>query len=136
MTMDTAELDRAKYVRLTTYRGDGTAVTCPVWLVRMGDAYAFTTDLDSHKVKRLRRDSRLEVSVSDVRGRVGPDALVYSGTGRVLAGAEADAVHRAVTRKYRILGTLLGVGEKLAGIVRRRPSPERGAVELKVSSAR
>ena len=134
--MDTAELDRAKYVRLTTFRSDGTAVTCPVWLVRMGDAYAFTTDLDSHKVKRLRSDSRLEVSVSDVRGRVQPDALVYSGTGRVLRGADADAVHRAVLRKYRIMGTLLGLGEKLGGLVKRRPAAERGAVELKVSSAR
>ncbi len=134
--MDTTELDRASYVRLTTFRRDGTAVTCPVWLVRMGGVYGFTTDLDSHKVRRLHRDARVEVSVSDARGRVRPGALVYCGTGRALAGPEADAVHAAVVRKYRVLGTLLALGEKLVRLVKRSRPDERGAVELTLSSTR
>ncbi len=39
---------------------------------------------DAWKVKRLRRDSRAEVAVCDVRGRVAPDAVRATGTGRVL----------------------------------------------------
>lgn len=134
--MDTADLDRARYVRLTTFRRDGTAVPCPVWIVRRGDTYAFTTDLDSHKVKRIRRDSSVEVSVSDVRGRVAPEAVVYSGTARVLSGAEADAVHADVMRKYRVMGTLLRIGERLGRLVKRRAAAERGAVELRLTTRR
>jgi PPOX class probable F420-dependent enzyme len=34
------ELGSAKYVSLTTYRKDGTAVPTPVWMVRDGDELA------------------------------------------------------------------------------------------------
>lgn len=134
--METAELDRARYVSLTTFRRDGTAVPCPVWLVRRGDTYAFTTDLDSHKVKRIRRDSRVEVSVSDMRGRVAPDAAVYSGTARVLEGADAEAVRRDVMRKYRFMGALLEIGGTLRRLVRRGQAPPTGAVELRLTTQR
>lgn len=133
--MDDSELDRAKYVRLTTFRRDGSAVTCPVWLARTGDTFGFTTDADSGKVKRLRNDARVEVSVSDVRGRVPMDARTYVGTARVLTGGEVDPVARAITRKYGILGRVLVVGGALVEKLRRRPS-NRAAVELRLNATR
>lgn len=134
--VDTRAVDSARYVRLTTFRRDGRAVTCPVWVVRVGATHGFTTDLDSGKVKRLRHDQRVEVSVSDVRGRVAAGATVYAGKGRVVAGAEADAIHAAVVRKYRVLGRLLAVGGELVRRVRRRPPEARCAVELRLTATR
>ena len=134
--MDTSELARAKYVRLTTFRRDGTAVTCPVWLAPVGGAYAFTTDLTSGKVKRLRHDERVEVSVSDARGRVAGGARVYAGKGRVVTGDEADRAQRAILAKYRVLGRLLTWSARLARAVRRRAPDERGAVEVRLTATR
>ena len=135
--MDTGELDKATYIRLTTFRRDGTAVSCPVWLALTGDAtYVFTTDLDSGKAKRLRNDQRVEASVSDARGRVAAGARVYVGRGRVLEGADADAAYAAIARRHRVLGPLLALGGRIGGLVRRRPAVPRGGVELRLTGTR
>ncbi|MFJ8925403.1 PPOX class F420-dependent oxidoreductase [Streptomyces sp. NPDC102364] len=79
-----AALQRARYVSLTTYRKDGTPRATPVWHAMDGDRLCVRSAADAWKVKRLRRDSRAEVAVCDVRGRVAPDAVRVTGTGRVL----------------------------------------------------
>ena len=58
-----ADLDAAKYVSFTTYKKDGNAVSLPVWVVPFEGGYAFTTDHDAFKVKRVRRDPRATLAV-------------------------------------------------------------------------
>ena len=69
-----ADLDTAKYVSFVTYKKDGTPVATPVWVVPFEGGYAFTTDPDAYKVKRLRNDARATLTVCDMRGKIAPNA--------------------------------------------------------------
>lgn len=113
------EISRSKYVRLTTYRKDGTPVGTPVWHVTDGRELLVISELDTWKVKRIRHDSRVEVEVCDVRGRAKPDAPSARGTARLLDDTETQEVRRLVARKY----LLSRWGNALAKAVRlRRPA--------------
>jgi PPOX class probable F420-dependent enzyme len=121
------EISRSKYVRLTTYRKDGTPVATPVWHVTDGRDLLIISELDTWKVKRIRKDSRVEVQVCNVRGRTAPDAPSARGTARLLDDAETQEVRRLVARKY----LLSRVGNWLAKAVRlRRPATIGIAVSL------
>ncbi|WP_443077084.1 PPOX class F420-dependent oxidoreductase [Streptomyces sp. SP18CS02] len=92
------ELRRARYVSLTTFRKDGTAVATPVWFAVDGDELFVWTRADSWKVKRLRRDSRVVVAVCDVRGRVAEGTPRTPGTARLLD--DLKGVRKLLSRKY------------------------------------
>ena len=98
-----ADLDAAKYVSFTSYKKDGTAVSLPVWVVPFEGGYAFTTDPDAFKVKRVRRDARVSLAVSTFKGVVAPDATVHHGTAEVVDGEKATQVAAIVQKKYKIM---------------------------------
>ena len=98
-----ADLDTAKYVSFTTYKKDGNAVSLPVWVVPFEGGYAFTTDHDAFKVKRVRRDARATLAVCTFKGLVASDATVYQGTAVVLDGPESKRVADLVRKKYSIM---------------------------------
>src|SRR6266498_422449 len=52
------EISRSRYVSLTTYRKDGTAVATPVWHVANGGELVVVTEADTWKVKRIRSNSK------------------------------------------------------------------------------
>ncbi|ANY24978.1 MULTISPECIES: PPOX class F420-dependent oxidoreductase [Gordonia] len=106
------EAGTAKYVSLTTYRKDGTAVTSPLWAALDGDRLVMWTVADSWKVKRLRRDPRVVVQACDVRGHKTFGEPV-SGTAEVLDEAGSDSVKRAIARKYGLLGKITILGSKI-----------------------
>ena len=97
-----ADLDAAKYVSFTTYKKDGNPVSLPVWVVPFEGGYAFTTDHNAFKVKRVRRDSRATLAVSTFKGVVAPDAVVHVGTAVVLDGPDSKRVADLVRKKYRV----------------------------------
>ncbi|MDT0427028.1 PPOX class F420-dependent oxidoreductase [Streptomyces salyersiae] len=99
--MSLQDFARSEYVSLTTYRKDGTPVATPVWAAADGDVLYVWTRSDSWKVKRLRNDSRVRVTVCDVRGRTAEDAPSAEGTARLLDAAGTAAVRRVLARKYR-----------------------------------
>ncbi|MFB7558531.1 PPOX class F420-dependent oxidoreductase [Streptomyces brevispora] len=98
--MSLQEFARSEYVSLTTYRKDGTPVATPVWAAVEGEELLVWTKADSWKVKRLRNDSRVLVTVCDVRGRIAQGAPSSEGTGRLLDAEGTAAVRRAIGRKY------------------------------------
>ncbi|KSU61290.1 MULTISPECIES: PPOX class F420-dependent oxidoreductase [Gordonia] len=106
------EAGTAKYVNLTTYRKDGTAVTSPLWAALDGDQLVMWTVADSWKVKRLRRDPLIVVQACDVRGHKTFGAPV-SGTAEVLDAADSGRVKKAITDKYGLLGKITMLGSKL-----------------------
>lgn len=98
----------ARYVSLTTFKRNGDPVAVPVWIApaqsgppfRPGEL-VFVSLEDTFKVKRLRRDPRVELRECDVRGRVAPDAERFVGTGRVLSAPDdVRAVKQAIGNKY------------------------------------
>jgi PPOX class probable F420-dependent enzyme len=104
---DTSDLDKAKYVSFVSMKKDGTPAATAVWVVPFEGGYAFTTDADAWKVKRVRRNPAVTLTVSDVRGRVAAGAVVHSGSAEVLEGEAVRRVDRAIRRKYRMGYTLL-----------------------------
>jgi PPOX class probable F420-dependent enzyme len=114
---------RYKYVSVTTFRKDGTGVATPVWFAVDGDELFVWTRSDSWKVKRLRNDSRVVITVCDVRGRIEDGAPTAEGRARLLDQAGTGAVRRLLARKYTWQFWLV---DWPAMIVRRGKRPHTG----------
>ncbi|MCX4585037.1 PPOX class F420-dependent oxidoreductase [Streptomyces sp. NBC_01481] len=98
--MNAEDFASARYVSLTTYRKDGTGVSTPVWFaVDAGELFVWTRS-DSWKVKRLRNNSRVAVTVCDARGRVSEGAPSAEGTARLLDDEGTGAIRKLLSRKY------------------------------------
>lgn len=108
-----ADLDTAKYVSFVSMKKDGTPAATAVWLVPFEGGYAFTTDADAWKVKRVRRNPAVTLAVSDMRGKVAAGAVVHSGTAEVLEADAVGRVERAIRRKYWFGYTVLIVPSNL-----------------------
>jgi PPOX class probable F420-dependent enzyme len=113
------EIGRSKYVSLTTYRRDGTAVATPVWHVMSDGELIVVSEASAWKVKRIRNDSRVIVTVCDLRGRVAPGAPSAAGTARLLDDTGTQAARRLLARKY----LSSRVGNWLARVLRLRRPP-------------
>lgn len=114
-----SELDRHRYMSLSTFRRSGAEVKTPVWFAAAdGKLYVFTA-ADSGKVKRLRHSSRARVAPSDARGRVrgaGRDAIA-----RIVTEAPSiERAHAALRAKYGWQMWLTDLFSRLAGRIRRR----------------
>jgi PPOX class probable F420-dependent enzyme len=95
------EIRRSKYISLTTYRKDGSAVATPVWHVAGPDGELLVvTTAASYKVKRLRANSAVTVTACDLRGRTAPDAVTLTGTARLLDEEGTATVQRLIGRRY------------------------------------
>ena len=70
----------------------------PVWFAADGGELYIWTLSDSWKVKRLRNDSRVVVTVCDARGRIADGAVSAEGTARLLD--ETGAIRKLLSRKY------------------------------------
>jgi PPOX class probable F420-dependent enzyme len=101
-----ADLDSAKYVSFVTYKKNGTPVATPVWVVPFQGGYAFTTEPDSFKIKRLRNDARATLTVCNARGKIVEGAVVHVGAAVVLDDDDAEDVARLISKKY-VIGTKL-----------------------------
>jgi PPOX class probable F420-dependent enzyme len=113
------EIGRSKYVSLTTYRKDGTAVATPVWHAVNGGELFIVSDADAGKVKRIRNDSRVVVTVCSIRGKIEPGAPSAEGVARLLDEGDTEAGRTLIARKY----VLSWLGNHVARMLhlRRRP---------------
>lgn len=94
------EIGRSKYISLTTYRKDGTGVATPVWHVVNGGELFIVSEAEAWKVKRIRKNSHVVVTVCDIRGKIAPDAPSAQGTARLLDEADTEAGRALLARKY------------------------------------
>jgi uncharacterized protein len=113
----------ARYISLTTFRKDGTGVATPVWFAVDGGELLVWTNSDSWKVKRLRNDSRVVVTVCDVRGRIADGSASAEGTARLLDAAGTGAIRKLLARKYTWQFWLV---DWPAMVVRRGKRPQTG----------
>lgn len=90
------ELARARYISLTTFRRDGSAVSTPVWVATDdGKRLLVWTGSQTWKAKRIRHDPRVLVAKSSFRGRErGPR---IEGTARIVEGYDVKSLIR---KKY------------------------------------
>ena len=91
---------KGKYLSLTTFRKDGTPVATPVWFVAENGTLLVETDADSYKVRRIRRNSRVEIAICTSTGKLlgGPVAA----QAELLPDDERPRVERLMARKYRV----------------------------------
>ena len=110
----------AKYVNLRSFKRDGSPIDTPVWFALVDDRIVIFTDGTSYKVKRVRRNPKVELARCDARGGLlGP---WVPGHCRVVEG-EPELVRRsydALNAKYGWLMRVLTVFSTLAGRVKRR----------------
>jgi PPOX class probable F420-dependent enzyme len=87
-----------KYILLTTFRNDGTAVPTPVWFGEEADKLYVVTRGDSGKAKRIRKNSQVLVAPCTIRGKItGPES---SASARILPAADWPHARQIVNRKY------------------------------------
>ena len=98
-------LAKSKYLSLTTYRKDGSAVATPVWLVRDGDALLITTQGSSGKVKRIRNNSQVLLAPCDARGKLKGDQV--PGQASLQDALQTERTTELVRKRYGLLGWLL-----------------------------
>ena len=60
----------ARYASLRTFRRDGSTAETPVWIAALDRSVVLFTEGTSWKVKRVRRDSRCAIAVSNAFGTV------------------------------------------------------------------
>ncbi|WFE25429.1 PPOX class F420-dependent oxidoreductase [Solwaraspora sp. WMMD791] len=118
------EIARSRYVSLTTYRKDGTAVATPVWHVPHGAELWIVTEAGSGKVKRIRNDPRVLVQPCSIRGAVAPDAPSVTGTARLLDGDATALARELLARRY----VVSRAGNWFARLLRLRRPPMVGIV--------
>jgi len=90
-----------KFVSLATWKKNGEKVASAMWVARDGDALVVWTPADSWKVKRIRRDSRVELTPCGRTGKVNSDAKTTTGSAIVDADpAETARVRQLIKAKY------------------------------------
>ena len=88
-----------KYVSVTSYKRDGTAVATPVWFVQEDGRLLVETDAASGKVKRIRRNPAVSVAPCTASGKL--RGAKIGAVAAVLPDADTPAVQRALAAKYR-----------------------------------
>ena len=122
-TTDVQRLGASRFVSLTTYRRDGTAVATPVWVVADGQYLLVWAGQSSGKANRLRHTARITVAPSNGRGQLRGDPV--PGTARLLPDAELARVERRIAGKYRIGWSALRLLARVRRVVRRGYQPSR-----------
>jgi len=97
MTETTARFT-GKYLSLTTYKRDGTAVATPVWFVDEDGRLLVQTDVESGKVKRIRANPEVSVALCNGMGHLRGERV--KGRAEILYASETAAVQSLVRRKY------------------------------------
>jgi PPOX class probable F420-dependent enzyme len=95
-----ADIASSKQISLTTYRKNGTPVSTPVWHVPEGDSLTTVSTADAGKIKRIRNNSRVEVTACDIRGRIRPGAQPAQGIATLLPQSETEKARRLMESRY------------------------------------
>jgi PPOX class probable F420-dependent enzyme len=93
-------IEDARYLRLTSYREDGSEASRPVWFVQRDGVIEITTPEASKKVAQISHDPRVEIAPADMRGKVDEDAERVTGVARIVHGDASDEIAAAVKAKY------------------------------------
>ncbi|MGO4360944.1 MULTISPECIES: PPOX class F420-dependent oxidoreductase [unclassified Terrabacter] len=119
------DLRRARFVLLTTFRSSGQPVSTPVWVVQDRDHLAVLTNLDSAKVRRLRRDASITLVPCSPQGKPTPSAHPVRGRANVVTDPQAvKRVWGLVRRKYALEHAVLRVLGLLRPAWRRWDGPQ------------
>ncbi len=107
---DAAQLGRAQFAQLTTYRASGEPVATAVWIVTDGNELAVLTNADAGKVRRIRRNPAVTMVACSARGVPHHAASRVLGSAQVRDDAETvDRVWGLMRRKYAVAHFVLRI---------------------------
>jgi PPOX class probable F420-dependent enzyme len=120
-----------KYLRVTTFRRDGTPVATPVWFVQEGDRLLIRTGGRSGKVKRIRNNPSVMVAEASSTGRA--KAPPIPARAEVLPDTEMAHVGELMAQKYRMDRIFILPIYNLIQRLRHRGSPSGEEVVLAIT---
>jgi PPOX class probable F420-dependent enzyme len=107
-------LGAEKFVSLTTFKKDGSAVATPMWIGRDGDHLFFWTPADSWKAKRARNNPRVVLAPCGRSGKVRDGAHPVEGVADVITdAATVQRLAGVIRRKYGFEFTIVTFIERL-----------------------
>jgi PPOX class probable F420-dependent enzyme len=109
--------DAVPYISLRSFKQNGQPVDTPVWVAPIEGKLVVFTLRDSYKVKRVRRNPKVQVAKCDVRGNLQGDW--HDGTCRVVEG-EPDWEARAYDALLRKYGWQMAVGNFFSALSGRK----------------
>ena len=121
-----------KYMSLTTYRRDGTAVSTAVWFAEEDGRLFVVTPAESYKAKRLRRNPAATVAPCTARGTPKGDAIPAHV--EFLPPDQFAHVDRLMAEKYRIRRVLIMLIYRLVMKLRGTPIDAHRAAYLAITS--
>src|SRR5215471_10203462 len=89
-----------KYLSLTTFKRDGTAVATPVWFATEAGKILVVTDAESYKVRRIRHNPSVTVAECTASGRLCRPPV--PARAQILTHHEAPRTRKLMARKYRL----------------------------------
>jgi PPOX class probable F420-dependent enzyme len=115
-----------RYLSITSFKKDGIGIATPVWFVSDGERLFALTDLDSWKVKRIRRNPDVLVAPCRPTGKLRGDPLEASA--EVLTDEESlEHVHDLLVDRYKLTYRLVMLAYRVGRRLRGRQSVADGA---------
>jgi uncharacterized protein len=114
---------------LTTFKRDGTAVACPVWVVSDdGKRLLVSTGAETGKAKRLRRNPRVLVARATATGKLRGEQI--EARGRFLDPADGGLVTKLIRDKYGLWVPIIQAVYWVGRVVKRQPRPQPAFIEI------
>jgi PPOX class probable F420-dependent enzyme len=89
-----------KYLSVTSFKRDGTAVATPVWFAAENGHLLVETDGNSDKAKRIRHDAHVSVAPCSASGKLKGEPV--EAHAEFLPESERARVERLMEQKYRV----------------------------------
>src|SRR5580693_8036638 len=121
MTDAVSALGAEKFVSLTTFKKDGSAVAAPMWIGRDGNHLFAWTPADSWKVKRVKNNPQVVLVPCGRTGKVRDGAQPVDGIAEVFTEpATVQRLAAVIRRKYGLEFIIVTFIERLLA---RGPKP-------------
>jgi PPOX class probable F420-dependent enzyme len=125
-TADLKALFPGRYLSITSFKRDGTGVATPVWFVSDGARLFAFTDLQSLKIRRIRRNPHVLVASCRVNGKLRREPV--AARAEVLtAGADLEHVQKLLLARYKISYRVVMLFYRLGRRLRGKQSVADGA---------
>jgi uncharacterized protein len=103
-----------KYINLQTFKKNGKIVSTPVWFVLINNEILFRSDRNSGKVKRIRNNNNVKLSICDIRGNI--KGQTYTGIANFQDKSRYKEINSLFDKKYSLMSPILKIVYKLRKI--------------------
>lgn len=117
-----ADLERERYISVTTFRRDASPVATPVWVVGDGSRLYIWTGAQSGKVKRIRRNPDVTVAPCTARGVVrGPSVRAHA---EIVQAADHPEIWQLFLAKYGLQLRAILLSGRIRRLLRSSQAPD------------